>query len=127
MTINHVFVWVSRSGMEPMRHFYRSALASLGYTEIICAYNETLIGYGSDYPYLWLKIVPEGKQFFPTHIAIDAPDNGAVDTFYNTVLRLGGKDNGGPGIRKEMSRQPYYSAFVYDPEGNNLEAVNVRR
>lgn len=41
--------------------------------------------------------------------------------------RLGGKDNGGPGIRKEMSRQPYYSAFVYDPEGNNLEAVNVRR
>lgn len=102
MTINHVFVWVSRSGMEPMRHFYRSVLAPLGYTEIIRAYNETLIGYGSDYPYLWLKIAPEGKQFFPTHIAIDAPgepfqnlhgkdvlketDNGAVDTFYHTAL-----------------------------------------
>jgi len=24
-----------------------------------------------------------------------------------------------------MSRQPYYSAFVIDPDGNNIEAVFV--
>ena len=35
----------------------------------------------------------------------------------------GARDNGGPGIRKEMSRQPYYSAFVLDLDGNNVEAV----
>jgi len=34
-------------------------------------------------------------------------------------------DNGKPGIREMMSRQPYYAAFVRDPEGNNLEAVCV--
>lgn len=73
MTINHIFVWVSRPGMNRMRTFYRSVLEPLGYTEMIRAYNDTLIGYGSDYPYLWLKQAPEGKPFLPTHIAIDAP------------------------------------------------------
>ena len=24
-----------------------------------------------------------------------------------------------------MSRQPYYAAFVIDPDGNNIEAVSV--
>ena len=37
----------------------------------------------------------------------------------------GGTDNGKPGVRKEMSRQPYYAAFVIDPAGNNLETVRV--
>lgn len=37
----------------------------------------------------------------------------------------GGTDNGKPGIRKEMSRQPYYVAFVKDCLGNNIEAVHV--
>jgi predicted lactoylglutathione lyase len=38
---------------------------------------------------------------------------------------VGGEDNGAPGIREEMSRQPYYAAFVIDPDGNNIEAVCV--
>ena len=37
----------------------------------------------------------------------------------------GGKDNGKPGIREEMSRQPYYAAFILDPDGNNIEGVCV--
>ena len=39
--------------------------------------------------------------------------------------RAEGKDNGKPGIREEMSRQPYYAAFIIDPDGNNIEAVCV--
>ena len=41
--------------------------------------------------------------------------------------KAGGRDNGGPGIRPQMSRQPYYSAFVYDLDGNNIEAVCVKK
>jgi len=44
------------------------------------------------------------------------------DTYYS---KAGGIDNGKPGIRPEMSRQPYYSAFVLDTDGNNFEAVYV--
>lgn len=44
---------------------------------MIRANNEALIGYGSDYPYFWLKRLPEGKETLPTHIAFDAPSKDA--------------------------------------------------
>ncbi|OGE53498.1 hypothetical protein PENARI_c007G11510 [Penicillium arizonense] len=125
MTINHIFFWASASKIVALRSFYRAILQPLGYTEIIRANNEALIGYGSDYPYFRLKKLPENKEPLPTHIAFDAPSREAVDQFYHLALQHGGRDNGGPGIREEMSRQPYYSAFVIDLEGNNVEAVCV--
>ncbi|KAK9353582.1 hypothetical protein V1523DRAFT_190755 [Lipomyces doorenjongii] len=126
MTVNHVFLMVSQSRMDILRAFYRTVLQPLGYTEMIHSHDR-LIGYGSDYPYLWLKALPEDKAPMPTNIALDAKDPQAVDEFYHTALKVGGKDNGGPGIRPEMSRQPYYSAYIYDPDGNNIEAVYVKK
>jgi len=49
----------------------------------------------------------------------------AVDEFFKLAVENGAKDNGQPGIRAQMSRQPYYAAYVIDPDGNNLEAVCV--
>jgi len=37
-------------------------------------------------------------------------------------LLAGGQDNGRPGIRPQY-HQPYYAAFIIDPDGNNIEAV----
>ena len=37
--------------------------------------------------------------------------------------RAGGCGNGGRGIGVDMSRQPYYLGYVYDLDGNNIEAV----
>ncbi len=37
-------------------------------------------------------------------------------------LAAGGKDNGAPGIRAHYHPN-YYGAFVFDPDGNNIEAV----
>lgn len=73
MTINHVFVYVTAQRMAAMRSFYRSVLNPLGYTEMIRAFEGKTIGYGSDYPYLWLQQVPEGHKPYPAHVAIDAP------------------------------------------------------
>lgn len=117
---------VSQPNMTSLRAFYKGILQPLGYTEMIVA-NDGLVGYGSDYPYFWLQALPVGKTPTSTHIAIDASNPPAVDEFYRVALQTGGKDNGGPGIRVEMSRQPYYSAFVLDPEGNNIEAVCVKK
>ena len=72
MTINHVFVLVSASRLPTLRLFYRAALQPLGYTEMIASKSGQLYGYGSDYPYLWLKALPEGQTPTPTHVAIDA-------------------------------------------------------
>ena len=41
--------------------------------------------------------------------------------FYKAALKAGGEDNGKPGIRTDYT-QPYYAAFVVDPDGYRLEA-----
>ncbi|KAH6722102.1 glyoxalase/bleomycin resistance protein/dioxygenase [Leptodontidium sp. 2 PMI_412] len=123
--INHLFLMVSASRIPALRSFYRTVLQPLGYTEMIAVKDGNLCGFGSDYPYFWLKALPEGKEPVPTHIAIEAKDPAAVDKFYELALQAGGIDNGKPGIRPDMSRQPYYSAYVIDADGNNFEAVSV--
>jgi len=55
------------------------------------------------------------------HLAFQAANREIVQAFYKAALAAGGKDNGGPG---ERSYHPgYYGAFVFDPDGNNIEAV----
>ncbi|PYH75561.1 glyoxalase/bleomycin resistance protein/dioxygenase [Aspergillus uvarum CBS 121591] len=127
MTINHIFLWATAKNLPALRTFYGKVLAPVGYQELICAYNSTLIGFGSDYPYFWIKALPEGKTTMPVHVAFDAPNWGAVEEFHRLALENGAKDNGGPGVREEMSRYPYYAAFAVDMEGNNVEAVCAPR
>ena len=124
MTINHIFLLISASKFSTTRAFYRTAVKPLGYTELL-APNDSLIGLGSDYPYLFLKAIPDEEKAMGTHLAIQAESNTAVNAFYKAALEAGGKDNGKPRLHPEMSRQPYYSGFVIDPDGNNLEAVCV--
>ncbi|KAL5337889.1 glyoxalase/bleomycin resistance protein/dioxygenase [Aspergillus crustosus] len=127
MTINHIFVYLSAANHASLRTWYRTVLAPIGYNELVSVFSGTQIGLGSDYPYLWLKKLPEGTEARPVHIAFDAPNWAAVDEFYKIALENGAKDNGAPGIRPEMGRQPYYSAFVLDKDGNNVEAVCAPR
>ena len=51
-----------------------------------------------------------------------APDAGAVHAFYGTAIAAGGRSDREPGIRPEYNRD-YYSARVFDFDGNSLEAV----
>lgn len=160
MTINHLFVMVTASKLPAVRSFYQNTLQTLGYKEMIVIKNEKteLYGFGSDYPYLWLKPLLPGVQAVPTHVAIDGPGmlrqmpfqdkadmqqtippwmsstkllcEFALHVIKHCLLNrrnrlAGGIDNGFPGIRSEMSKQPYYAGFVLDPDGNNIEAVCV--
>lgn len=56
------------------------------------------------------------------HFAFGVETQQAVDRFYEIALHHGGKDAGPPGLRPQYGAT-YYAAFVYDPEGNKLEAV----
>lgn len=89
MTINHIFFWASASKIAALRSFYRAILQPLGYTEMIRANNEALIGYGSDYPYFWLKKLPEGKEPLATHIAFDAPSKPPYIGYLEELLTYG--------------------------------------
>lgn len=55
------------------------------------------------------------------HLAFQAKSRDHVDAFHVAALEAGGFDNGKPGLRDYHSQ--YYAAYVFDPDGNNIEAV----
>jgi len=63
----------------------------------------------------------QGKLTGRTHLAFQAKDRAAVETFHKATIAAGGTDNGPPGERPY--HPGYYAAFVNDPDGNNIEAV----
>jgi catechol 2,3-dioxygenase-like lactoylglutathione lyase family enzyme len=60
------------------------------------------------------------------HMAFPAPDDRTVDEFHRAAVEAGFRDNGTPGERPEY-HPGYYSAYVLDPDGNNIELVNHNR
>lgn len=52
-------------------------------------------------------------------------DRATVDKFYEAAISAGAKDNGKPGPRP-YSGPHYYGAYVFDPVGNNIEAVTEK-
>lgn len=112
---------------ERSRRFYQQALSPLGITLIMSVTPDqteaggTAHGFGSEgKPYFWIgdnERVGEG-----THIAFTAESRAKVDEFYQAALAAGGRDNGAPGLRPQYHPN-YYGAFVFDPDGANIEAV----
>jgi catechol 2,3-dioxygenase-like lactoylglutathione lyase family enzyme len=72
-------------------------------------------------------LVADGRP--PTehvHLAFPVPDDATVAEFHSVATGAGFRDNGGPGDRPEY-HPGYVGAFVLDPDGNNVEAVNHNR
>ena len=55
-------------------------------------------------------------------IAFAAAKRSDVDAFYKAAMELGGKDEGGPGLRPHYHPN-YYGAYVRDLDGNKLCCV----
>lgn len=116
--IDHIGLAVS--DYKKSKAFYSKALAPLEITLIVEI--EGWAGFGND---------PEKAEFWfgldetvqnPMHIAFTADSRAQVDAFYEAAIKAGAKDNGKPGVR-EIYHPNYYSAFVIDPDGHNIEAV----
>jgi catechol 2,3-dioxygenase-like lactoylglutathione lyase family enzyme len=57
-----------------------------------------------------------------THIGFVAPDRALVDAFWQAGTAAGYTDDGPPGPRPQYS-EAYYGAFLRDPDGNSVEAL----
>ena len=120
--IDHTGVSVSNPAAS--RKFYTAALAPLGYTVLMEIPKEhtggrVVFGMGeapkADF---W---VGEGEPQKPhIHIAFAAKNRQQVTAFYQAAMAAGGKDNGAPGLRPHYHAD-YFGAFVYDPDGHNIE------
>jgi catechol 2,3-dioxygenase-like lactoylglutathione lyase family enzyme len=103
--------------MTASTRFYAAALAPFG---IEMAEQEGGVGFGP--PGSVDFFVTEGEPAAPMHIAFAAPDRATVDAFHAAALAAGGRDNGAPGLRPRYHAD-YYGAYVFDPDGHNVEAV----
>src|SRR5688500_2859062 len=69
-----------------------------------------------------LVVSADGPPTSGLHLAFQTPDRETVPRFREAGLAAGGRDNGAPGERHY--HPGYYGAYVLDPDGNNIEAVN---
>jgi len=119
--IDHVSIAVRDLDAAAMR--YERILAPLGLAKLVT--RERTVGFGKRYPEFWLNLrdamtpVPSDTG---VHICLRAPDEAAVRAFFDTALAQGCTSAGDPGPR-QAAMTTYFGAFIFDPDGNKLEAV----
>ena len=109
---------------QASKAFYTAALAPLGIALVFDSPDEGVLGYGYGDAEM-LNIFQTSKASAPgvgCHLAFNAPNRKAVRGFWEGAVANGGKDNGKPGVRREVG-DTYYAAFVVDPDGYRFEAV----
>jgi catechol 2,3-dioxygenase-like lactoylglutathione lyase family enzyme len=105
------------------KRFYEKAFAPLGYSVLMeqTEGGAPACGFGIGHkPDFWIG--GEGGLNGRLHIALTVEKRAIVDAFYKAAMEAGGRDNGKPGLRPNYHKN-YYAAFVFDPDGHNIEAV----
>lgn len=116
---------INVSDWTKSKAFYDAALGAIGAKLLMTVPKEftggvNVGGYGRSKPDFWLH---EGGEPGPgRHYAFRVDSRAEVDAFYEAAIAAGGRDNGAPGPRPQY-HEHYYGAFVFDPDGNNVEAV----
>ena len=111
--IDHVHINVA--DLDKAATFYAAVLEALG----LPPGNVSSHAFQADE--LYISRPGPGQHISKVHLAFQARDEAMVKRFYEAALAAGGTDNGGPGERPY--HPGYYAAFVFDPDGNNIEAV----
>jgi len=98
--------------LKAAKTFYKAVFEALG------------IPFTEEDTHLWADEfwIDAGDQPTHVHLAFQAPDQETVRRFHDAGLKAGGRDNGPPGERT-IYHPGYYAAFLFDPDGNNIEAV----
>lgn len=120
--LHHVSVGVA--DVERAAKFYDAVLDALGYTRV-AEYLPYAIAYGAASPSFWIQLPSNGQAASVgngVHIGFSAETKGAVDKFHAAALKHGGLDHGAPGPRPDYGPD-YYGAFVFDLDGNKIEAT----
>jgi len=120
--LHHVSVGVS--DVARAAKFYDPVLKALGYKRIM-EFMPYAIGYGETRPEFWVQL-PANRSAATVgngvHVGFIAKSKSAVNAFHAAALKQGGSNNGEPGPRPDYGPD-YYGAFVYDLDGNKIEAT----
>ena len=110
--------------LDRARAFYDKVLATLGYKRVMTF--EVAVAYGEEYPDFWIGFPHDDSRVAEVgngvHVAFTAKRREDVDAFHAAAIAAGATDDGPPGPRP-LYGESYYGAFVRDPDGNKIEAV----
>jgi catechol 2,3-dioxygenase-like lactoylglutathione lyase family enzyme len=114
-------VWIRVADLAASKRFYETIGPPLGFRRVADEPERTRFS-GGDGAFS----VVAGRPSEHVHLAFPASDDAAVDAFHQTATQAGYQNGGAPGERPEY-HPGYYAAYVLDPDGNNVEAVNHNR
>jgi catechol 2,3-dioxygenase-like lactoylglutathione lyase family enzyme len=120
--IDHL--WLGVADLEASQRFWETVAPVLELQVEAARFEGTVAVAGNG---RHLMLVADGRA--PTehlHVAFPVPDDETVAEFHRVATAAGYRDNGAPGERPEYHRG-YVGAFVLDPDGSNVEAVNHNR
>lgn len=122
--IDHLNVGVS--DLTRSEAFYSPTLDAIGIDKTFDipanfdGQHPAMVGYGWPHkPFFWL--VDRGTAGTAVHLAFTVDTPALVEVFFETALRHGATPKLAP--MHHRYHEHYYGAFVYDPDGINLEAV----
>ena len=118
------FVMVGTNNLDKAINFYDTLLNTIELQRVVT--NEKYAGYASknktdEVEFYVTNPVNQEKANFGngTQISFLVKSKDLVNNFYNTGLKLGGKDEGAPGIRSGD-----YYCYVRDLDGNKICAFS---
>jgi len=119
--IDHL--WLGVADLEASRRFWETVAPVLG-LQVEDARLPGLVVVAGDTRHVML--VPGRAPTENLHLAFPVAHDKAVAEFHRVATTAGFRDNGAPGERPQY-HPGYVGAFVLDPAGNNVEAVNHNR
>jgi catechol 2,3-dioxygenase-like lactoylglutathione lyase family enzyme len=120
--LHHVSIGVA--DVERAAEFYDAVLGALGFRRT-ADFLPYAVAYGDEGYTFWVQLPSDrnpARAGNGAHIAFNAKNKRAVQSFHSAALAAGGSDEGAPGPRTEYTPD-YYGAFVRDLDGNKIEAV----
>jgi len=120
--LHHVSVGVT--DVARAAKFYDAVLGTLGYKRVM-EFLPYALAYGEQHPEFWIQLPHDQKPMSVgngVHLGFTARTKTQVIKFHAAALAQGGSNNGEPGPRPDYGPD-YYGAFVYDLDGNKIEAT----
>jgi catechol 2,3-dioxygenase-like lactoylglutathione lyase family enzyme len=115
-------LWIRVADLAATKRFYEAIAPSLGLHIRSSSRAERFHVSAGDRSFALVQGEPITEN---VHVAFPVSDDATVQEFHRAALDAGYRDNGGPGLRPY--HPGYYGAYVLDPDGNNVEAVNHNR
>jgi catechol 2,3-dioxygenase-like lactoylglutathione lyase family enzyme len=120
-SVDHL--WLGVADLESSRRFWETVAPVLG-MQVEDARLPGLVVVAGRRRHVML--VPGRAPTENLHLAFPVTSDEAVAEFHRLATEAGYRDNGAPGERPQY-HPGYVGAFVLDPDGNNVEAVNHNR